>query len=121
MQCSKEFQNAGAPGVLFNSQKDCYKNLYVNVIDEASGDIEGRFDGKGYQILLTCERILLCSFAGKVLNVDDLKLIEDHIQDDLDFRRFPAQLQVLSNLRLESVKTFTQVVDECARWVVKPS
>ena len=56
---------------------------------------------------------MLSSFAGKDLNVDDLKLIEDHFQDDLDFRRLPAQLQVLSNLRLESsVKTFKQVVDE---------
>ena len=50
------------------------------------------------------ERVVIQSFVGDNASFNDLHALQEHFKDDLDFRRLPAQLQVLSN-----IKTYKQV------------
>ena len=50
------------------------------------------------------ERVVIQLFVGDNASFSDLHALEESFKDDLDFRRLPAQLQVLSN-----IKTYKQV------------
>lgn len=76
--------------------------LFWQIIDEAVGAIEARFDGKGYRILIEAERVVVQSFAGDVVSEEQLRVLLEHFKDDIDFRRLPAQLQVLANISTPS-------------------
>jgi hypothetical protein len=109
----------GAPSHLFGTPKDYYCVIYFHVIDETVGAIERRFHVKGYEILCKAERVLVQSFVGDTVAEDDLKSLCEHFKDDLDFRRLPAQLQVVgnieSNLRLSkpwSITSLQQVLEK---------
>src|SRR6218665_2600533 len=86
----------------FHTAEAHYCVLFWQVIDEAVGAIEVRINGRGYNILLEAERVLVQSFAGQVVSEEQLKALHDHFKDDIDFRRLPAQLQVLANISMPS-------------------
>ena len=81
----------------FQTAEQHYCVLFWQIIDEAVGAIEVRIDGRGYHILLEAERIIVQSFAGQVISEEQLRVLHEHFKDDIDFRRLPAQLQVLAN------------------------
>ena len=86
----------------FHTAEAHYCVLFWQVIDEAVGAIEVRINGRGYNILLEAERVLVQSFAGQVVSEEQLRALHDHFKDDIDFRRLPAQLQVLANISMPS-------------------
>lgn len=88
----------GASPHRFSSVEEYYCVRYFEIVDQAIGAIERRFQGKGYAVLLTAERVIVQAFAGQEASHDDLHLLREHFRDDIDFRRLPAQLQVLVNI-----------------------
>ena len=88
----------GLPGHHFKLAEEYYRAIYFKVIDEAIGAITSRFHGKGFEILVTAERVLLQAFTNTPVSQEDLKTLEEHFVDDLNFTRLKPQLEVLKNI-----------------------
>jgi hAT family C-terminal dimerisation region len=96
----------GGPPHIYRTPKEYYSVVYFQILDEASGAIQQRFEGEGYEILLTAERVIVQSFAGDTaVERADLNKLQEHFRDDLDFHRLPSQLEVLANIRTASPVT----------------
>jgi hypothetical protein len=98
----KRLDDSCSPCHQFHIAGEYYCVLFWQIIDEAVGAIESRFDGKGYRIVIEAERVIVQSFVGDVVSEEQLRVLLEHFRDDIDFRRLPAQLQVLANISTPS-------------------
>src|SRR5207244_7285453 len=71
----------------------------------------------GYETLLMTERVVVQSFVGENTSFNNLHALQEHFKDDLDFRRLPAQLQVLSNIKASKQVTQLQHAVEAIRCI----
>ena len=88
----------GSQGHNFSAPEDYYRSIYFRVIDETVGAIRNRFQGKGFEILLVAERVILTSLSGKSVEQSDLQQLCEHFGDDINIIRLQPQLEVLSNI-----------------------
>lgn len=96
----------GGPSHIYKTPKEYYSVVYYQILDEAIGAIQVRFEGEGYNVLLAAERVIVPSFAGKTaVEQADLQKLQGHFGDDLDFRHLPSQLEVLANIHTRSPVT----------------
>ena len=96
----------GAPGHVFLTPKEYFRQQYYEVLDLLSGEIDRRFNQEGIKILGQIESLLINACNGQVNQPSDT--LESLYRADIDFQRLQVQLAMLPDL-LKVVKLMNKI------------